>query len=59
MEADPLAPALLAVKLGLYVSALLAAGLGLHASMQIVERGDRARALRSACLLYTSDAADE
>jgi len=48
MEADPLAPALLAVKLGLYVSALLAAGLGLHASMQIVERGDRARALRSA-----------
>lgn len=51
MDANPLAPALLAVKLGLYVSALLAAGLGLHASMQIVERGDRARALRSAAWL--------
>lgn len=51
METDPLAPWLLAVKLGLYVSALLAAGLGLHASLQIVERADRRRSLRSAALL--------
>ena len=51
MEADPLAPWLLAVKLGLYASALLAAGLGLHVSLQIVERADRAQALRSAAFL--------
>jgi putative copper export protein len=51
MEADPLAPWLLAVKLGLYASALLAAGLGLHVSLQIVERAERARSLRSAAFL--------
>lgn len=51
MEADPLAPAQLAVKLGLYVSALLAAGLGLHASQGIVERDAQQRALRTAALL--------
>ncbi|MBL8550964.1 MAG: CopD family protein [Hyphomonadaceae bacterium] len=51
MEADPLAPWLLAVKLGLYASALLAAGLGLHASMNIVERAERTRCLRLAALL--------
>jgi len=51
MEADPLAPWLLAVKLGLYASALLAAGLGLHASANIIDRGDQSGALRSAALL--------
>lgn len=51
MEADPLAPWLLAVKLGLYASALLAAGLGLHASLHIVERPGQMRALRSAAFL--------
>lgn len=48
MEADPLAPALFAIKLGLYGSALLAAGLGLHASFNIISRGDRPRAMRTA-----------
>lgn len=48
MEADPLAPALFAIKLGLYGSALLAAGLGLHASLSIIAREDRQRALRTA-----------
>lgn len=48
MEADPLAPALFAIKLGLYGSALLAAGLGLHASLNIIARKDRSRALRTA-----------
>lgn len=48
MEADPLAPALFAIKLGLYGSALLAAGLGLHASLNIIARDDRSRALRTA-----------
>ncbi len=48
MEADPLAPALFAIKLGLYGSALLAAGLALHASLNIVARADRARVMRSA-----------
>lgn len=51
MESDPLAPLLFAIKLGLYATALLAAGLGLHASMNIVGREDRSRALRSAALL--------
>lgn len=51
MEADPLAPWLVAVKLGLYASALLAAGLGLHASLHIVERPGQMRALRSAAFL--------
>lgn len=48
MESDPLAPALFAIKLGLYGSALLAAGLGLHASLGILARKDRSRALRTA-----------
>lgn len=48
MEADPLAPALFAIKLGLYGSALLAAGLGLHASLNIIAREHRSRALRTA-----------
>ena len=48
MEADPLAPGLFAIKLGLYGSALLAAGLGLHASLNIIARKDRSRALRTA-----------
>lgn len=48
MEADPLAPALFAIKLGLYGSALLAAGLGLHASLNIIARGHRSRAMRTA-----------
>lgn len=48
MEADPLAPLLFATKLGLYGSALLAAGLGLHASFGIVTRKDQARAMRTA-----------
>lgn len=51
MEVDPLAPWLLAVKLGLYTSALMAAGLGLHVSAGIVDRGDQPRVLRSAALL--------
>jgi putative copper export protein len=51
MEVDPLAPWLLAVKLGLYASALLAAGLGLHAGANIIDRGDQSRVLRSAALL--------
>lgn len=50
MEADPLAPALFAIKLGLYGSALLAAGLALHASLNIVARADYSRAMRSATL---------
>lgn len=48
MEADPLAPALFAIKLGLHGSALLAAGLGLHASLNIIARKHRSRALRTA-----------
>lgn len=51
MDSDPLAPWLLAVKLGLYASALLAAGLGLHAGANIVDRGDQPRVLRLAALL--------
>lgn len=54
MEADPLAPWLLAVKLALYTSALLAAGLGLHASLGVVEREDHARTLRLAALLASA-----
>ena len=38
MDADPLAPLLFAIKLGLYGSALLASGLGLHVSFGIVAR---------------------
>lgn len=48
MEADPLALALFAIKLGLYGSALLAAGLGLHASLNIIAGNERSRALRTA-----------
>lgn len=48
MEADPLAPALFAIKLGLYGSALLAAGLGLHVSLNIIAREHGSRALRTA-----------
>lgn len=51
MEADPFAPAQLAIKLGLYASALLAAGLGFHASLNIIERDGQERALRTAALL--------
>ena len=50
MEADPLAPLLLAVKLGLYASALLAAGLGLHAGLGIVERAAHPRISRWAAI---------
>ena len=50
MEADPLAPVLFAIKLGLYGSVLLAAGLALHASLNIVARADTSRAMRSATL---------
>lgn len=48
MEADPLALALFGIKLGLYGSALLATGLALHASMNIVTRADYSRTLRTA-----------
>lgn len=48
MESDPLAPALFAIKMGLYGSALLAAGLGLHASLGVIARKDRSHALRTA-----------
>lgn len=48
MEADPLAPLLFAIKLGLNGSVLLAAGLALHASLHIIAREGRSRALRSA-----------
>lgn len=48
MEVDPLAPALFAIKLGLYGSALLAAGLALHASLNIIVPADRPRAMRTA-----------
>ncbi len=50
MEADPLALALFGIKLGLYGSALLATGLALHASLNIVARADRARVMQSAAL---------
>lgn len=50
MEADPLAPGLFAIKLGLYGSALLAAGLGLHASLNIIAREDRPLAMRTAAV---------
>jgi putative copper export protein len=48
VEADPLALALFGIKLGLYGSALLATGLALHASLNIVARADYSRALRTA-----------
>jgi copper resistance protein D len=48
LEADPLIPWLLATKLGLYASSLLAAGLGLHAALGIVEEDARRSALRIA-----------
>jgi putative copper export protein len=50
VEADPLAPALFAIKLGLYGSALLAAGLGLHTSLNIIARNDHQRAMRTAAV---------
>ena len=50
MEADPFAPVLFAIKLGLYGSALTAAGLGLHAGLNIVAREGLSRTLRSATL---------
>lgn len=50
MEVDPFAPLLFAIKLGLYGSALLAAGLGLHASLNIIDQNDERRALRSGAL---------
>ncbi len=48
MEADPLALALFGIKLGLYGSALLATGLAMHASLNIVARADYSRTLRTA-----------
>ena len=48
MEADPPALALFGIKLGLYGSALLATGLALHASLNIVARADYSRALCTA-----------
>jgi len=48
VEADPLALALLGIKLGLYGSALLATGLALHASLNIIARADYSRTLRTA-----------
>lgn len=50
MEADPFALVLFAIKLGLYGSALLAAGLGLHASLNVVARKGLSRTLRSATI---------
>jgi putative copper resistance protein D len=50
VEADSLAPALFAIKLGLYGSALLATGLALHASLKIVARADHSGAMRSATI---------
>lgn len=50
MEADPFAPVLFAIKLGLYGSALTAAGLGLHAGLNIVAREGLPRTLRSATI---------
>jgi copper resistance protein D len=48
LEADPLIPWLLASRLGLYASSLLAAGLGLHAALGVVERDARWSAMRIA-----------
>ncbi len=48
MEADPLALALFGIKLGLNGSALLATGLALHASLNIIARADYSRTLRIA-----------
>lgn len=48
METDPLLPWLLADKLGLYASGLLAAGLGLHAVLGVLERGVHQHAMRVA-----------
>jgi putative copper resistance protein D len=50
VEADPFAPVLFAIKLGLYGSALTAAGLGLHAGLNIVAREGFPRTLRSATI---------
>jgi|CXWL01.1.fsa_nt_gi putative copper export protein len=50
MEADPFAPVLFVIKLGLYGSALQATGLALHASLNIIARDDLTRAMRSAAL---------
>jgi putative copper export protein len=48
VETDPLALALFGIKLGLYGSTLLAIGLALHASLNIVARADHSRTLRTA-----------
>lgn len=48
METDPLLPWLLANKLGLYASSLLAGGLGLHAALGVLERDGRQPAMRAA-----------
>lgn len=48
METNPLLPWLFAAKIGLYVSSLLAAGIGLHAALSIIERDRRQSALRFA-----------
>ncbi len=48
MEADSLLPWLFTAKIGLYVSSLLAAGIGLHAALSIIERKQRSSALRFA-----------
>lgn len=48
---DQIAPFLAAVKWGLYVSALLAAGLGVHVALGIAGGGNRASTLRLAAIL--------
>lgn len=45
MDADALAPWLLAVRVAFYAAALLAAGTALHAALGVVERGGRYRAM--------------
>lgn len=50
MEAEPLALGLFAVKLGLYGSTLLAAGLALHAGLNVLAIHDRPRAMRTAAV---------
>jgi len=60
VETDPFALVLFAIKLGLYGSALLAAGFGLHASLNIIGRESLTRVLRNAtvaaalALLFTA-----
>ncbi len=50
MEANALLPWLFVIKMGLYSSALVAAGVGLHAALAIVEQDQHQRALRTAGL---------